>query len=204
MDAGRIQEAPSPPPAGAPRRPSRQWWVVGGVLLLLALLVGLGWRVRDRFQPVEVGTPAPDFAGYDLDGRPVSLGALRGQVILLNVWATWCPPCIEEMPSMQRLYERVGPEGLRVVAVSIDAAAGERDLFGRPGGDVRAFAQRLGVEFDLWRDPPGDIQRAYRTTGVPESFVIDRDGIIIKKVIGATDWDSETNVELMRRLLRSR
>ncbi len=104
---------------------------------------------------------------------------------------------------MQRLYERLGPQGLRVVAVSVDAAPGQRDLAGRLGGNVRAFAERLGLTFDIWLDPAGDIQRAYRTTGVPESFVIDRDGTIIKKVIGATEWDSEANVELIRRLLGS-
>ena len=103
---------------------------------------------------------------------------------------------------MQRLHERLGPEGLRVVAVSIDAAAGERDASGRPGGNVRAFAEEFGITFAIWRDSSGEIQRIYRTTGIPEAFVIDRDGVIIKKVIGATEWDAETNVELIRRLLR--
>ncbi|HEV2130266.1 MAG TPA: TlpA disulfide reductase family protein [Longimicrobiaceae bacterium] len=191
------------PPRPMARRTTRTgWWPVGGALLLLALLLFLGWQARERFLPVEVGTSAPDFIARDLDGAPVSLGELRGQVVLLNVWATWCPPCVEEMPSMQRLHERLGPEGLRVVAVSIDAAAGERDAFGRPGGNVRTFAEEFGITFDIWRDPSGDIQRTYRTTGVPESFVINRDGVIIKKVIGATEWDAETNVELIRRLLR--
>lgn len=191
------------PPPPLPRRGRRaHWWPVGGALLLLGLLLLLGWGARERFLPVEVGTSAPDFAARNLDGDRVSLGELRGQVVLLNVWATWCPPCVEEMPSLQRLHEHLGPEGLRVVAVSIDAAAGERDAFGRPGGNVRAFAGELGITFDIWRDPEGDIQRIYRTAGVPESFVIDRDGVIIRKVIGATEWDAEANVELIRRLLR--
>jgi thiol-disulfide isomerase/thioredoxin len=185
----------------ARRSASRQWWVVGGVLVLLAGLVLAGWTVRDRFLPVEVGTAAPELVATDLDGRPVSLAALRGEVVLLNVWATWCPPCREEMPSMQRLAEQLGPEGLRVVAVSIDAATGSRDAGGRAGGDVRAFAEEYGLTFDLWRDPEGRVQQIYRTTGVPESFVIDRNGTIVKKVIGATEWDSPANVELIRRLL---
>jgi thiol-disulfide isomerase/thioredoxin len=185
----------------ARRSVRRQWWVVGGVLALLAGLVIAGWTVRDRFLPVEVGTAAPDLVAADLDGHPVSLAELRGEVVLLNVWATWCPPCREEMPSMQRLAEQLGPEGLRIVAVSIDAASGKRDAGGREGGDVRAFADEYGLTFDIWRDPEGRVQQIYRTTGVPESFVIDRRGMIVKKVIGATEWDSPANVELIRRLL---
>lgn len=102
---------------------------------------------------------------------------------------------------MQRLHERLGPEGLRIVAVSIDAAPGGVDPAGRPGGDVRAFVEEYGLTFDIWHDPSGEIQRIYRTTGIPESFVIDRDGIIVKKVIGATEWDSDANVKMIRRLL---
>lgn len=178
-----------------------QWWIVGGVILVLAGLVGAGWLARDRFLPVEVGTRAPDFVATDLQGRRVSLEDLRGEVVMLNIWATWCPPCREEMPSMQRLYEELGPEGLHVVAVSIDAAEGKKDPAGREGGDVAAFAEEYELTFDIWHDPSGEIQRTYRTTGVPESFVIDRDGMIVKKVIGATEWDSAAHVEMFRRLL---
>jgi thiol-disulfide isomerase/thioredoxin len=180
---------------------SRRWlgWVVAA--LLLAGLVAAGWLVRDRVLPVEVGARAPDFAATDLQGRPVALSELRGEVVLLNVWATWCPPCLEEMPSMQRLHERLGGEGLRIVAVSIDAAPGRADAGGRPGGDVAEFVRRLGLGFTVWQDPAGEIQRTYRTTGIPESFVIDRDGVIVKKVIGATEWDSDASVDLIQRLL---
>ena len=102
---------------------------------------------------------------------------------------------------MQRLTEKLGPEGLRIVAVSIDAAPAQSDAAGRPGGDVAAFAREYGLTFDIWHDPSGKIQRIYRTTGVPESVVIDREGVIVKKVIGATEWDSEANVAMFRRLL---
>ena len=181
----------------------RQSWAVAGIIALLLLLIGIGWTVRDRFLPVEVGTQAPDFPARDLSGQPVRLTDLRGEVVLLNIWATWCPPCIEEMPSMQRLYDDLEPRGLRVVAVSIDATPGMTNLTGRQGGDVAGFVERMGLTFDIWHDPAGDIQRIYRTTGVPESFLIDRNGTIIKKVIGATEWDSEANVELIVRLLEA-
>lgn len=180
----------------------RQWVAVAMIVVVLLALIGAGWLVRDRFLPVEVGTAAPEFSARDLQGNPVSLSSLRGEVVLLNIWATWCPPCREEMPSMQRLYQEVGPEGLHVVAVSIDAMDGAVDAGGRPGGDIAAFAREMGLTFDIWHDPEGRIQQTYRTTGVPESFLIDRSGTIIKKVIGGTEWDSPATVELVRRQLK--
>ena len=179
-----------------------------GVLVVLALLLGAGWLARDRFMPVEVGTQAPSFTATDLQGRPVRLEDLRGQVVLLNVWATWCGPCRDEMPSMERLHRELGPQGLKIVAVSVDAAPGaaapKAQSAGQPGGgDVAEFARALGLTFTIWHDPSGGIQRTYRTTGVPESWIIDRNGVIQKKVIGATEWDSGSHPELIRRLLRS-
>lgn len=158
--------------------------------------------MRDHFAPVGPGSVAPEFMAVDLEGREVSLSDLRGEVVLLNVWATWCPPCRDEMPSMQRLYEQLGPEGLRIVAVSIDAASGLLDRGGRRGGNVRTFVREYGLTFDIWLDPKGEIQRTFQTTGVPESFVIDRRGLIVRKVAGASEWDAEAYVELFRRLLR--
>ena len=184
---------------------SRQWGFVGGVVAVLALLLGAGWFVRDRFLPVEVGSQAPAFTATDLQGRPVSLEDLKGQVVLLNVWATWCGPCRDEMPSMERLHRELGPQGLKIVAVSVDAAPGQvAPGSGQPGGDVADFARQLGLSFTIWHDPAGTIQRTYRTTGVPESFIIDRNGVIQKKVIGATEWDSGSHPELIRRLLEDR
>ena len=187
---------------------SRQWGFVAGVGVLLAVLLGAGWLVRDRFLPVDVGMSAPAFTATDLQGRPVSLEDLKGQVVLLNVWATWCGPCRDEMPSMERLHQELGPQGLKIVAVSVDAAPGAASAraqsAAQPGGDVAEFARQLGLTFTIWHDPSGSIQRTYRTTGVPESFVIDRNGVIQKKVIGATEWDTGSHPELLRRLLAER
>lgn len=180
---------------------NRQWWTVGIIVGLILLLIGAGWLVRDRFDPIAVGSTAPDFTATDLDGDPVQLADLRGEVVLLNIWATWCPPCREEMPSMQTLHEELAPRGLQIVAVSVDAPIGLSDRSGNRGGDVARFAEEMGLTFPIWHDPEGGIQRIYRTTGVPESFVIDRNGVIVKKVIGETRWDSEANVDLFTRLL---
>ncbi len=145
-----------------------QGWAVGGVLLLLGALVGTGWILRDRFLPVEVGTAAPEVVARDLQGRPRALSDLRGEVVLLNVWATWCPPCREEMPSMQRLHERLADDGLRIVAVSVDGAAPAERAAGDPGELVEAFVREMGLTFTIWLDRSAKIQRSYRTTGEQE------------------------------------
>jgi peroxiredoxin len=93
---------------------------------------------------------------------------------------------------MERLYRELGPEGLRVVAVSVDVGAGE---------PVLQWARDRNLTFDIWHDPKGRVQRIYQTTGVPESFVIDRHGVIVKKVIGAAEWDHPAQKALFRRLL---
>lgn len=172
----------------------------------LALAAALGivavvWFARGRVPPPDAGYPAPDFDVLDAEGSPVSLADYRGRVVLLNIWATWCAPCLEEMPSMQRLYEAFPRDDFEIAAVSIDAPAGASDAAGNPGGDPLAFANRLGLTFPILLDPSGEIQRIYRAAAVPESFLIGPDGIIYKKVAGATDWDSEANVELVRRLI---
>src|SRR5438132_1632082 len=128
-------------------------------------------------------------------GRPTSLADYRGRVILRNVWATWCPPCRVEMPSLQRLHGKLAGPDFAVVSVSID----DGDSSG-----VMKFVRELGLGFDILQDKSGGIQHIYQTTGVPESFVIDRDGVIIKKVIGAAEWDGPVNELLMRKLIDAR
>lgn len=173
-----------------------------GIAALAALLVLLAaWAGRDRFVPLGPGSRAPNFVAVDREGQEVGLTDYRGKVVLVNVWATWCRPCLQEMPSMQRLWQAQDPESFEILAVSIDARQGERDDAGRPGGDIWAFADNLGLTFTILHDPSGDIQRTYQTTGVPESFVIGPDGTIYKKVIGAMEWDAGPNRELIERLL---
>ena len=166
-----------------------------------ALVVLLAWVNRGRLSPVVPGRDAPHFSAFDLKGNPRTLADYRGKVLLVNIWASWCPPCQEEMPSMERLYREIGDEGFEILAVSIDAPIGERDAFGRMGGNLRAFSDSLGLSFTILHDPTGKIQETFQTTGVPESFVVDRDGVIFKKVAGATAWDAPQNVQLIRRLL---
>lgn len=174
-------------------------YILAGVVLVVA--VGLAWVERDD-SPVAPGAPAPAFEAHDLNGEPVRLEDYRGRVVLLNIWATWCFPCRTEMPSMQRLHDEYEGTDFEVVAVSIDEASGSGT--GGRGGvreKIRAFADSLGLTFEILHDPSGGIQEAYRAVGVPESFVIGRDGVIYRRVPGATRWDTPEHRELVDRLL---
>jgi peroxiredoxin len=169
--------------------------IVGVVVVLLAGGLFAGVRLfADDLYPVGVGSRAPAFRAKDVhSGATRTLANYRGQVVLLNVWATWCEPCKIEMPSMEELFRAYGPKGVHIVAVSIDDAV--------PEDSVRAYAKALGLTFDILHDPSHEIERAYQTTGYPESFVIDRAGVIRKKWISAADWDSPANRALFDELL---
>lgn len=174
----------------------RQWLTVLGILALAVVVVVVGaYAMRDELFPVEVGSPAPNFRARALDGTNAvrTLDDYRGKVVVLNIWATWCPPCIVEMPSFERLHRQVADTNLRIVAISVDEFV--------EGDSVLAFARDLGVTFDILHDSTRAIDRAYQITGYPETFVIARDGTIRKKWIGPADWSSAGNVALVRSLL---
>lgn len=172
----------------------RQWAYVAAIVAGL----GLGTWALVTLAPVpegaEVGQRAPDFRALDLaSGDTVAFqAAYDGQVTLVNIWATWCVPCRAEMPAMQQLYDTYRERGFRIAAVSIDEG---------PADDVRAFARDLRLTFDILHDKSGEIERIYRTTGVPESFLIDRQGTIIRKQIGEHPWNSPANHRIVAELL---
>ncbi|RMH16632.1 MAG: TlpA family protein disulfide reductase [Gemmatimonadetes bacterium] len=182
-------------------RPSRLPYLFA--LVVLSGVVGFAWVAREHFQPIVAGSEAPDFSVVDEEGRIHTLDDFRGKVVIVNVWATWCPPCVEEMPSLDALYKEFEGTDLELVAISVDAPPGKADAAGKVGGDPWAFARELGVSFPIYWDRERRVERAYQTTGVPESFVIGRDGIIYKKVAGATVWDHDRYRELIERLLAS-
>jgi len=179
----------------------RPWAPYAVALIGAGVVVLLAWMSRDQLNPVISGREAPEFSALDSQGISRSTHDYRGKVLLLNIWATWCETCKEEMPSMQRLYEQMKGEDFEILAVSVDAPMGQADLlFGMSGGDLWAYADSLSLTFPILHDPFGQVARAFRITGVPESFVIDRNGVIFKKVAGPTAWDAAQNVELIRRL----
>lgn len=174
----------------------QQWMIVLGIV---AVLLGGAFTashfLKDELTSVTVGSDAPGFAAKTLT-QPAAMKSLtnyRGEVVLLNIWATWCAPCRIEMPSMERLQQRLGPKGLRIVAVSVDDPGME--------AKINAFADELSLSFELLYDAPGRIRQQYQTTGVPETFIIGRDGTIRRRIIGADDWSSEANVAFLERLL---
>lgn len=174
----------------------QQWAFVGIIVLILGggLLAATRY-LGDELFPITVGSKAPDFKATVLEGIPQTktIADYKGQVVLLNIWATWCLPCRTEMPSIQALYDQFGTRGLKVVAVSIDNPGTEEK--------IRQFRDQYGLTFEILHDASGLIKRDYQTTGVPETFVIGRDGIIRKKVIAAADWNSPGNRALFAQLL---
>jgi peroxiredoxin len=173
---------------------SKQWILVGVIVAGLASGAFALSRFGPDIEQVEVGARAPDFRAINIGtGDSVSLREqYEGSVTLVNIWATWCIPCRVEMPAMERVYRDLAPRGFKIAAISIDEGSPE---------DVHAFAQDLGLSFDVLQDRSTAIQQTYQTTGVPESFLINRDGIIVKRIIGAHDWGSPVNRALVERLL---
>jgi len=168
----------------------------------LALLAGISflWMGRGDYSPADAGRIAPDYTGISLDGDTIDLADLRGRVVVLNVWATWCRPCVAEMPALQRLHEDLGDEGLSVVAVSVDNAA---LVMGDPGEAVRAFVKEHGITFAVLLDPETRIESAYPVAGLPITFVIDREGRIRESVLGPRAWDKPEFTSEFRQLLES-
>ena len=175
-----------------------QWMVVGGIVAVV--ITGLLYAtnvIGGGITAVEAGAPAPQFrAVTTVAGAPVrqkSLADYKGQVVLLNLWATWCGPCRSEMPSLEKLHQELGPKGLKIVAVSVDNPGME--------GAISDFTKEFGLTFESLYAPDGKIRDDYQATGFPETFIIGRDGVIRKRVIAATDWSAEPQKALLRQLL---
>ena len=173
---------------------SKQWILVGIVVAGLLAAGTFLARSGSRMDQVAVGSAAPDFSAIDLatSDSVEFRERYRGSVTLVNIWATWCIPCRVEMPAMERVYQDLAPKGFKIAAVSIDE--------GNPD-DVRKFGQELGLTFDLLHDRSTKVAQIYQTTGVPESFLVSREGIIVRRLMGDHDWSSAVNRALIERLL---
>ena len=198
--ASATPDAP-PAPVSERNRGLGGWIATGVVAALLLGLIALGWTQRGRFEAAEVGSRAPAFELPTIDGETVSLEQYRGQVVVLNFWATWCPPCVYEMPSMERLYQDLRAEGFVVLGVSVDVDPGAADAQGRSQGIVREYVDELAVTFPILLDPDRTVESLYNVSGLPTTYVIGRDGRIEGRVVGAREWDSEEYRSRMRELL---
>ena len=139
------------------------------------------------------GPVAPNFTLKDLNGRPVSLSDHKGKVVLVNIWATWCPPCVAETPSIDKLYKMMKDENFDLMAISIDEGGKKA---------VESFMKKKNLSFPVLLDPDGRVAGLYGTTGVPESFIVGKDGSIDNHIIGAIDWTSPKVIEHLHELMK--
>ena len=164
-------------------------------LLAVVVILAYGWLTRPAPEPKlgpRVGQPLADFTLPDMNGEPVQLAALRGRVVFINVWTTWCPPCIEEMPTIQRLYEELHPKGLEILAINMDALGRQT---------VEPFLDKRRLTFPILLDPESRTERLYHTAGIPESFIVDKAGLLVEKIVGPRDWAHPEILALFERLL---
>ena len=148
----------------------------------------------DAPAPVGRGSAAPDFSLPSIEtASAVTLSDLRGQVVLVNFWATWCKPCEDEMPAMERLYQRLRPEGFELLAISV----------GEEVSVVAEFCERLGITFPVLLDADKSVAGEWQTFAFPESLLVDRDGKILERYVGPRDWDAPAYVARLRRLLQA-
>lgn len=150
--------------------------VAAGVLLLAGCTGTDGEAAPSPNRP---GSPAPAWSGTTLDGREVALADLEGDVVVLNIWATWCAPCVREMPKLDALHREYGAQGLQVVGASVD----------RGGADarIREFIEEHDIGFSILLDPDQRVMNRFRTYSVPETFLIGHDGTILHRWIGEFD-----------------
>lgn len=158
--------------------------LVAGMMLAGTAAAGAGLQVRDP-------SPAPPLVAPDLAGKQHDLADYRGKVVLLNFWATWCPPCRREMPSMERL--RVKMQGRPLEILALDSA--------EPLEDVKAFLALMKLDFTILLDPDGAITKRWKVFGLPTTFLIDRQGRIRHVLSGPAEWDEGEALQAIEALL---
>ena len=167
-------------------------------LLILIIVVVVGMlgesdKPKKKLPRLTIGADARDFTFPDLDGKDVTLSSFYGdKVVLINVWATWCTECRRELPTVQKMYEKFKGDDFEVLAVSIDAAGAKA---------IVPFMKELGLKFPALQDKTGSIQLLYGTTGVPETFIIDKKGKVAYVEIGAGDWTEHDKQALIKGLM---
>jgi len=173
--------------------PEEGWTARDAIVAIIAFLViiaiGTGayffWQSR-KSPPVEEGSQAPNFTLSLMNGGEVSLDDYKGKVVLLNIWATWCNPCRDEMPYMEQLYQSMEGKPFEILAASIDT---------RGSKDVEPFVNMLGLTFPVLLDSDKKVNNMYQATGVPETFIIDKNGIVRQHILGPANWYSAQSPE---------
>lgn len=163
-----------------------------GLLFAAYLLRGTG---KERPLIVKEGDRAPAFSLQAMDRRAVSLSDYRGKVVFVHFWATWCPPCVEEMPKLEQLYRRLFGKDFEILAVNVDEGGGEA---------LGSFFRKNPASFPVLLDPGGSIAKSYGTFKFPETYVVDRAGTVRFKVIGPLDWMAPETVTALSRLIEEK
>jgi len=178
-------------------------WSHAFASLLLLILVGNGVLAEDNpgktervrlgeFIPASPPLPAPAVSFVDLAGNPASLSEFTGKIVLVNLWATWCEPCLREMPSLERLQSRLGDK-IVVVAISEDRGGSKT---------VEPFVGKLGLKsVKIYLDPKSAVERPFKVQGLPTSFLIDREGRVLGRVEGAAEWDAPKLLGILKSFL---
>ena len=163
------------------------------LILIVVLFVGLLYTIRDVFEEriVQAGDKAPFFSITTEDGRKISTADFGGKILVLNFWATWCPPCVQEMPSLSEFARQMRPLGVVVLGVSIDK---NREAYKR-------FLAMSKLQFPTAHDPAADISTDYGTFKWPETYVIDRSGRVVRKYVADRDWMSDEILSDIKTLL---
>ena len=174
---------------------------MGGMVFgLIVALVGIGGAAAPDILPVagrsavKLGEPAPNFQLRDLDGHLVTLTDLRGKVVLLNFWATWCGPCRVEMPAMEQLYRTFSRKDFEILAVSTDAQG---------VAVTRPFQQENRLTFPILHDDDYRVGLTYGARSLPMTFMVDRQGIVRHQIFGARDWGAPEAHQLVQMLMKS-
>jgi peroxiredoxin len=183
----------------------KRWRLALALVVWLGVIASRGYtqgRVAEEAPAAGTATitpagehpPAPDFTLSTLSGTSLSLADLRGKVVLLNFWATWCMPCRKEMPAIEALYQRYKDRGLEVLAISLDKGSATV---------VEAFVQEMGVTYRVALDPSWATARTYGVRGLPATFLIDRAGHVLLRELGERDWMEEARQQTVEGLLQA-
>ena len=169
-------------------------FVIRQILILTIfsfLLTGCDQKIT-QVKLIEIGKPVPDFTLSDAEGKSWNLSELRGKVVFINFWATWCPPCRQEMPSMQALYTTMPPSKFAMLTI----------LSKDDPNRAKNMARKMGYTFPVLNDPDSKTETDYGITGVPETFIVGPDGILKEKIIGPWDWDSVQSLAMITQHIR--
>lgn len=167
------------------------------LILLIIILFGaavLFYIIRNQQSPIttRVGLPAPDIELTDYNKNELKLSELRGSVVFVNFWATWCPPCVDEIPSIERLsLYLAGNSKFKMVTI----------LYNDDMNKVLGYMKEMNYTFPVYLDSGGDAAEKFGITGVPETYIIDKKGILRNKVIGPSEWDSPYVIEALSKLI---